>query len=77
VSIMAISNALAADNDRIAAFWIRETSEGAYQIMIESNSIVPMLPVGSPFAAADKAKAWIENESASWFVKFRQGVCDC
>ena len=71
---MATSNVFAADNDRNATFWIRETSDGAYQIMIESNSIAPMLPVGSPFEAADKAKAWIENESASWFARFRRGV---
>jgi hypothetical protein len=71
---MATSNAFVADNDRKATFWIRETNDGAYQIMIEPNSIAPMLPVGSPFQAADKAKAWIDNESASWFMKFRRGV---
>jgi hypothetical protein len=64
----------ATDNGRNATFWIRETSDGAYQIMIEPNSVAPMLPVGSPFKAADEAKAWIDNESASWFVKFRRGM---
>jgi hypothetical protein len=71
---MAMTDAFAADNGRNATFWIRETSDGAYQIMIEPNSIAPMLPVGSPFEEADKAKAWIDNESASWFVKFRRGM---
>jgi hypothetical protein len=71
---MAIIDVFAADNNRNATFCIRETDNGAYQIMIEPNEIAPMLPIGSPFEAADKAKAWIENESASWFLKFRRGM---
>jgi hypothetical protein len=71
---MAMTKALAADSGRNATFWIRETSDGAYQIMIEPNSIAPMLPVGSPFEKADKAKAWIDNESESWFTKFCRGI---
>jgi hypothetical protein len=68
---MTMTDAFTADN---ATFCIRETREGAYQIMIEPNSIAPMLPIGNPFEAADKAKAWIDNESASWFARFRHGV---
>ena len=71
---MTMSDASAADNGRNATFCIRETSDGAYQIMIEPNAIAPMLPIGNPFEAADKAKAWIDNESASWFARFRRGV---
>jgi hypothetical protein len=74
VSIMPTTDVFGTDNDRAATFCIRETNDGAYQIMIEPNSIAPMLPIGSPFEAADKAKAWIDNESASWFVKFRRGM---
>ncbi len=74
VSIMSATEAHMIDNNRNAMFSIRQTNDGGYQIMIEPNSIAPRLPIGSPFEAVDKAKAWIDNESASWFQKFRHGV---
>jgi hypothetical protein len=70
---MTMTDAHAPDSGQNATFWIRETSDGGYQIMIEPNAVAPMLPVGEPFEAADKAKAWIDNESTSWFAKFRRG----
>jgi hypothetical protein len=71
---MAFTDAFTIDKNRNAMFSIRETKDGAYQIMIEPNSIAPRLPIGNPFEAVDKAKAWIDNESASWFLKFRRGI---
>jgi hypothetical protein len=74
VPIMTMIDVFASNSGRNATFSIRETGDGAYQIMIEPYSTASMLPVGSPFEAADKAKAWIDTESASWFGKFRRGV---
>ncbi len=71
---MAMTDSFTIDNNRNAMFSISETRDGGYQIMIEPNSIAPRLPIGSPFEAVDKAKAWIDNESASWFLKFRRGI---
>jgi hypothetical protein len=73
-TIVTMIDAFADVRGQNATFWIREINAGAYQIMIEPNSLAPMLRVGSPFGAAAEARAWIDNESASWLERFRRGM---
>ena len=73
-TIVTMIDAFADVRGQNATFWIREINAGAYQIMIEPSSLAPMLRVGSPFGAAEEARAWIDNESASWFERFRRGM---